>query len=286
MLNSFFHAPSLSTKPDRDYDYGGFGFSLASLTSEGTVVIKGNVYDGKFQDSINSGETIGYNQWLNVDIANNTISGHTDDGIQIEGDTVNVRVWGNTVTSDHGYSNIASQTGHYGPAYVFRNLFVLTSGAYCFKYGGTEPSFVFHNTCYSSVTSATVVSDDGTGQVFRNNIFATANADILGNAGPGGSGSLANSFDYNLYYRVTNTTLVYHWNGTLTNYDTLGDFTAATGNEAHGVYGNPAYDGSYHITTGSPACSVGVVLPNFNDANSAWPHVGAGADLGFHEGCS
>ena len=55
------------------------------------------------------------------DIYHNYVRNSMDDGIEVEGGGLNVRVWGNYI--DYAsLSSIATTTVHYGPTYVFRNV--------------------------------------------------------------------------------------------------------------------------------------------------------------------
>lgn len=287
VLNSLFKAPSLASKPDQDSGVGGFGVQTGALASSGTVIIKGNTFDGKFQDPIGSTESYGYNQWNNSDIANNTISGYSDDGIQAEGDAVNVRIFGNTVTCDHGYSAIAQQSSYVGPSYIFRNLLISTKvGATgIFKVGGAAFSYYFHNTFDAIAGTGTIVwSGGGNGQVSRNNIVKTNTSSIIDfmYAGDATKGTPITDLDYDLWYQ-TSQNAAYRWNGTTT-YDTYASFQAGTGMETHRVVGDPMFlNAAREIDATSPAYNVGVTLANFNTATSAWPAFGAGPDLGYYE---
>ena len=276
VLNSLFHAPSLASKPDKDYDVGGFGVQMSTLAADGTIVVKGNTFDGKFQDAIGgTPESFGYSQWNNSDVANNTISGYSDDGIQTEGDTVNVRIWGNTVTASVGWSCLAQQTAFAGPVYVFRNVLIGTgSDQSIFKSNGASYVFAFHNTADASSTTDNVISGTTVNWVARNNIWLGSNYSILY-----GPGSLATgSFDYDLYYPNTNVCSAYP--------SSLADWKAAvSGQEVNAPA--PALPGflnaAKQIDAASPAYNVGVTLANFNTATSAWPSIGAGPDLGYFE---
>jgi hypothetical protein len=42
-------------------------------------------------------------------------------------------------------------------------------------------------------------------------------------------------------------------------------------------------DSTKRLSASSPAVNRGVVIPNFNDSNSAWPYSGSAPDLGANE---
>lgn len=296
LLNSTLLCPSLDSKPDKDFDIGGFGFSTFALGTEGTVVVKGCTITGKFQDSVGSSEAIGGNQWNNSDILDNVISGFSDEGIQCEGDSINVRIGNNRVTCGNGFDPVGQGPGWYGPSYLYRNLLVisLSTAANAFKFGGNAYPHIFHNTIDNAGVTADLLAGAGAeGIRCRNNIFLCSNADMLYLVGKGGSQSESNRFDYNLYYRVTNLNIVFHWNNNAANdYDTVAQFYSGTlavdgfGQEEHGISGsNPNLQGSLRtILSSSPAYRTGVTIPNFNDANSAWPASLAGSPcMGYFE---
>ena len=44
----------------------------------------------------------------------------------MEGDDINLRIWGNDITANNGYSAIAMASSFVGPVYVYRNLIRMT----------------------------------------------------------------------------------------------------------------------------------------------------------------
>jgi hypothetical protein len=44
-----------------------------------------------------------------------------------------------------------------------------------------------------------------------------------------------------------------------------------------------ANNSNFHLQSTSPCIDIGVIIPGFNDANSAWPYVGSAPDLGAFE---
>src|SRR5262249_7024484 len=90
-------------------------------------------------------------------------------------------------------------------------------------------------------------------------------------------------FDYNLGIVTSGASFAYLWNGATT-YDTFATFRSGTGQEAHGVNADPAFiDSALHIDASSAAVDRGVVIPNFNSLDSAWPYVGSAPDIGAFE---
>lgn len=289
LLNSILLCPSLASKSDGDFNTGGFGFNTGVQGAEGTFIISGNIFTGKFQDAIGSDENFGGNQWNNSDIFNNEITGFVDEGIQCEGDVTNLRIYGNKVTDTNGNDCIGQGAGYIGPTYILRNLLIKTGGiaSQVFKFGGNQFARVYHNTVDNQVSTADVITgaaNTEVGILALNNIFRCTNADMLFRIGAGGVGSEANRFNYNLYYRQINTNIINTWNNNAAlNYDDVASFFAAQGQEENGISGSdPNLQGALRtILNTSPAYRVGVVIPNINDVNSAWPFQGVAPDMGY-----
>jgi hypothetical protein len=197
------------------------------------------------------------------DIYGNLVRGAWDDGIEAEGGNANVRIWGNYL--DQTATGIASTVTHYGPLYIFRNVYDRSRklserrpeaddrGPFA-KAGATREwgggrRYLFHNTllqAQGSLGAGTAVSGNSkeplTNTVTRNNIWRIwkPSWDVIEEAG--GSG---NDFDYDLY-----------------------SARVPAGAEKHGVRGTDA----------SAGVDAGVVIPNFNDG-----YRGRAPDIGARE---
>ena len=247
-----------------------------------TLVIADNTITGSFWDAIGNGVNSLINTMENSDFCRNTLTGFQDDSIEMDGGSVNLRVYGNTGRSS-SFSLLSEAGTMVGPSYIFRNTFVNTKGdGSGLKQGhnGIGPCFIFHNL----FQTAGAGSNEAIGQaggtaysenhVFRNNIIvATGNAYY--------KEGRSNSYDYNVLYSGTYT-LVSAWNGSGT-YDTLASFRSGTGQEMHAINADPLLNTDKTLRSGSPAIDKGVTLPNFNDANSAWPSSGTAPDIGAFE---
>jgi hypothetical protein len=253
-------------------------------TSGGTFVFEGNTITGGFRDGI-GGEGAGAGV-DNYDVDRNTVSGTKDDGIEMDGDNMNTRIWENVVTDAGGNSDLSNAPSVVGPVYVFRNVFLNNSfrPGVAIKLGGADAyAFYFHNSIDSTTNAALADYDSGytTNHTFLNNVIVF-HPDAIENF------SSRNTLDYNLYWQQTSE-FVFHWNdgSSAKNYDTLAAFQAETGQEAHGMHADPAFlDDALNLSTSnptSPAIDRGKVLVNFNDPSSAWPYAGALPDLGARE---
>ena len=210
-----------------------------------------------------------------TDIYGNRISHAWDDGIEAEGGNRNVRIWGNYL--DLTATGIASTVTHYGPLYVFRNVYNRSRkmserspdaddrGPFA-KAGATQEwgggrRYFFHNSVLQPGNSlgagAGISGNSGqplTNTVSRNNIWQIWKAHWESINEAGGSG---NDFDYDLYNGKLNT------------------YRAA---EKHGITGVPIYEREFQLAPRSPGVDKALRVPNFNDA-----YVGAAPDIGAQE---
>jgi hypothetical protein len=266
------------------FDGPGTGVAWFGCT---TCVIKGNLVTGQFRDAISADDdTAG----IDVDVYNNTVSGYVDDGIESKGQNVNTRLWGNVIIADRADTCIAANTDNhptvaYGPIYIFRNTCRVTSannkGQTTYKINGPAPMYLFHNSIDSSLAplpwDGYVMNAIVNPLVALNNILKSSGS-LIG----GGSTALA-AFDDNLGIVTSGASWAYNWNGSTT-YDTIAAFRTGTGNEAHGLNADPLFtDTALHIGANSPAVDRGVIIPNFNTVDSAWPYSGSAPDIGAFE---
>ncbi|HEX9562706.1 MAG TPA: Ig-like domain-containing protein, partial [Gemmatimonadaceae bacterium] len=258
------------------------------------------VYSGDeqhyFNDSIGGAENFSATGFPgpDSDIYANIIMNSWEDGLEIEGGGRNVRVWGNYL--DRTTTGISSTANHWGPLYIFRNVYNRSrqfsqvpldsdERIYAFKSGnggtfGAGRRYVFHNTLLQAPPPSGSVHPLGAGKgisapnsnspltntVSRNNILHVWQS-WEPSISDYGTGNTSNDFDYDLY------------NGRIEAYQ---------GAQSHGIAGTPVYaeghgwssesGGLYALAPTSPGYDRGARLPNFND-----DYVGAGPDVGAHE---
>lgn len=247
----------------------------------GGHVIADNAISGNFRDGIGGeGNTWQDGPVNNSDIARNTSIGVSDDGLEIEGHNINVRIWGNDITNNTGNAMLGIAGCYVGPLYVFRNFLHGTNALPATKTGQCPgPGYFFHNTI--NVTGAALgdgISDLGGAPSsdnfqYYNNIFKTARYSIY-------RGGRSNLYNYNLYNAGSAVADEYNTTG---HYVTLANFQANTPHEDNGVEGDPLLNANGTLQSGSPARNVGVSIANFNDSNSAWPASGSAPDMGAFE---
>ena len=283
VLFNEFYSQSLTNFniPGEAWDQAGAAIYInSSPSSIGTFVFKNNIINAGFRDCIgNATESWGNGTMDNSDIAYNFVTGCKDDGIQMEGDDVNLRIFGNIIDANVGWSTIGLEPALVGPVYVFRNVLKLHSShaGYAAKMSGS-PGFVIwiHNT----IDTTGGGGSDGLGgsgtkpsQAIYNNIIRTSGIGLDGF----GSGSIANG---NLYF--CNGTYFNNWGGN--SYSSVSAFRSATGNESAGKQGDPLFlNSNKEIGTNSPAYNAGILLANFNTPDSAWPFLGSAPDIGAFE---
>lgn len=257
------------------WDQNGSGVGMYGTGAEGGFVVKGNTFNAGFRDCIgNGGESWGDGFRDNSDILNNNVTGCKDDGISMEGEDVNLRVGGNFVDANRGYSTLAMAPHLVGPVYVYRNVFYQHGAAgYCGKlYEGSQGyGFFIHNTCHATNGSDGFDGNGNPNDNFYNNIIMSTNNCMRGF----GSTAKANGNLYQCGSYFSN------WGGA--SYSSVTAFRSGTGNEANGKQGDPLFENvQKQIDFASPAHDAGIVLANFNTADSAWPSSGA-PDIGAYE---
>ncbi len=260
---------------------------------QGTV-IRRNTITGYF-------DAIDVNYWppalgyvKDVDITNNTLADCLDDGAELEGSNhTNVRFWNNAVRRCK--SGVSLDPVLRGPIYVFRNtMFQIADEG--FKVGTAKLSkeglasvgaaYAYHNTVHAvgrGTNGDGVACTDApsyASQTYRNNIWYVGRY-VIDHANCTSNGV---TFDYDLMGTTDGTRFV-QWDKQ-TRYATLSDFQkigqAKSARQGIAIFVDDSA-GDLHLVPASPGIDSGVALPGFNDANSPWPAVGTGPDVGAFE---
>ncbi|MCX7047559.1 MAG: right-handed parallel beta-helix repeat-containing protein [Candidatus Sumerlaeota bacterium] len=284
--------------------------AISFMYGRGRYVVRYNEFFGDpthhFNDSMGADRNFSFEGYPNrdSDIYGNYIAYCWDDGLEIEGANMNVRVWGNYITET--YHPIATAAVSLGPLYIFRNVAHI---------GRTGPKHAYGQSFMKSGGSRTKNGYFGDGRVYllnntvlilpgkdpqingglsdgdrtlcnyvtRNNILqvpapnnSTGSAKSTASTAPSDlpfsisdtHNSGANSFDYDLY------------NGRL---------RAVAKSELHGIVGVPIYapgagfdlktmTGNFTLAPNSPGHNSGAPLPNFTEA-----YTGPAPDIGAHQ---
>ena len=213
------------------------------------------------------------------DIYGNLVSHCWDDGLEVEGGSRNVRVWGNYITQC--MNMIGNAPASIGPLYIWRNVVTRSQsqpgagGMHFLKMGYadgeqwmTGQMYIFHNTLFRSDEWLPTGGLGGNRIVkhtmSRNNILQVRAAkDYSASENKQNSD---NDFDYDLY------------SGRI-----------PSGQERHGQRGEPAYAthsgfdpatliGRFQLASESPGAGGGEVIPNFSDG-----YTGSAPDIGAHQ---
>ncbi|WP_269537516.1 right-handed parallel beta-helix repeat-containing protein [Cerasicoccus fimbriatus] len=248
--------------------------SIIMSMSDGNHVIRNNDLVGSENHRFNDTIEGAYNNKVNggpyrdTDIQGNIMFFSNDDGIELDGGQMNVRMFNNWIQSS--LCGISTAPTIYGPSYLFRNLIVLEGEErghtnFAFKVGGNrtqEPgiNYIFHNTVYSH-SKALRGGNWGKGPTpiqTRNNLIALG--DILYPQIAQGD------FDYDMLRPGAMDPARDEW-------------------QQNGVEGVEEFRnrtaGDYRLSQGSPAFNRGVHLPMVNDGFS-----GSAPDLGAFPGNS
>lgn len=247
-----------------------------------------------------------------IDIYNNDIHVTGDDFIEGDGGSHNIRIMRNRGLNA-AHTGLSAQPIFGGPAYYIRNVVYNTPVA--LKFSNPAGVFVLHNT---------IVAENSTNQQvanahFANNLFMGTDR-ATGIASLGGPTPYS-TYDYDGFRPNPGVEAQYRWNGALPgaaapappaagggrganqgpSFRTLREFSAATGQEAHGIevdydifeglrppnpppsaaaLGKPyeAADLNFTLKAGSKAVDAGTVIPNVNDG-----FAGRAPDLGALE---
>lgn len=278
LFNCVLNAPSTAyATPRSEGPLGG----VEANGGVSNIVVKGCTIDGRFRDGIaQTPENLDAGFLSNSDFLNNTLLNIGDDNIQAEGNSNNVRIGNNRITG--GTSCLATQESYIGPVYYYRNMCNLNdtgTGPTGWKGFNGAGAFFFHNTMEISIGGSDLMAQGTNHGLYQvaNNVLVSNNAGNILYASLG-------TFDYNVYYRSNSSQIISDSFGTTNDYTSLVTFFMDTGQEEHGINGNPSLQGTLKtILNTSNAYNSGVTLLNFNDANSAWPAVNGAPDRGYYE---
>lgn len=239
-----------------------------------------------------------------IDIYNNDIHVMADDFIEADGGVHNIRVMRNRGVNA-GQCGLSAQPVFGGPAYFIRNVVYHIPNGYALKFMSKPAGlFVLHNTFIADNRNTEIFSNAH----FRNNLFLSADREHR----PVAAFPMAtnySTYDYNGYRPNKGAGSQYIWisppAGRLRDYDmtakdaksfaTLGEFSAASGQEQHGLevdydifrnlhapdtakrYGlYYASELDFRLRTNGKAVDKAQVLPNINDGfNGSAPDPGA-----------
>ena len=249
-------------------------------------------HDGIGVSTYGTPESDPHRRASSIDIHNNDIHMSGDDFIETDGGVHNIRVYNNRgVNAAHG--GYSAQPVFGGPAYFIRNLLYHVPSGVAFKFSAKAAGlFAYHNT----IIGEQVAGDPTSNMHYRNNL-------ILGRDTPArgvmtwSNATAARSSDYNGFRPNAGVAEQYRWlspgdGGILyepssadwRTFASLADFTAATGQEEHGIEVDfdifldmtppdptrrhavyHSKDLNFGLRPGSRAVDAGVRIPTVND---------------------
>ena len=266
------------------YEAGGVVVYGSSSANTGNV-IRRNIFSHMFDGShLYSDDETGPTS--NMDFHDNIVEFANDDCIETDGAGTNCRIYNNIFRSFLTGVSVAPAAG--GPTYIMRNLFTAweTHGGYVgypvkFNVSSsltTDWVYLYHNTCYTAVSGQPGFwfkeYSNWNNIVSRNNIYAGSDYALE-------SSSSQNpvDFDYDDLYTSASGKLI-TWSGA--RYATVADFSAATGQETHGLSNAPGFlsvgANDFTLASTSPLIDKGAVIPGINDG-----YLGSAPDMGRYE---
>lgn len=261
----------------KTWDFGHpLGFEAMSfIQSKGNHVIRYNLiystpnhYIKDVLGGANDGDS--GNLRSDSDVYGNILSGTRDDGLEIEGFNINVRIWGNYVsdvfkaisTASIGYNRSHKTDNGIGPLYIWRNI-IMDAASSATKIRGDGGYYFLHNTVMESVPLALEAPDPSRSPEIKwhglvlNNIIGSPKAQRYRNIEDASEWT----FDSNLYAAKREDVLV------------------VEGWERNGIFGvKPEFEKvgehTYYIKEGARGLGEGQPIPNFS-LGSAKPDMGA-----------
>jgi Right handed beta helix region len=257
------------------------------MTGRGTVIRRNTFHDLFDGFGVCPGETAALTN--ETDVHDNLIHHCGDDGVEVDGQSSNVRLWDNTFHDV--LVGISVAPVYTGPTYAIRNVIhrlgagnsSYTGIAFKFNsgYDTSGPIYLFHNTCDSHFPGNTAlgIKSPGTWEmiVSRNNIWSGTEY-ALSNANP----SQPLDLDHDNLFNSVLGELAW-WAGLSDRHlNTLEELQSATGQEPHGISLEPGFtdaaDGIYTLSADSEMIDHGVAIPGIND-----DFAGDAPDIGAHE---
>lgn len=278
---------------------GGEGWYIADNTIVGDTPATTESFAGEGVElNQTSGHTVAHNSITNVadgisyastnvDIFGNDIFDTSDDGIEPDYGTANVRMWGNRI-HNAVHNGISFQPQNGGPWYIVRNQ-IVSSKESPLKFRTTDRFVLVHNTIVNWAKMMCCNEHHLLAAYGRNNLWVSVQGGQIW-----GFGQSVSDWRTDLDYDG------FDW-GTVTNpftyaavtHSTLSSFSAASGLERNGrqiskscfeVFNVPAQSPAsvppqvMTLLSGCPAVDAGAILPGLNDG-----FTGTSPDLGAHE---
>lgn len=255
--------------------------------SQGNHVIRYNEFfsdeDHYYNDILGAGSNGSYRGFpgADSDIYCNYIADCWDDGVEVEGNGRNIRIWNNYI--EHTLMAIGNAAISVGPLYIWRNVSGSSFSPPGSSWGMTHGNFLKMG--YAG--SADWMS--GTQYIFNNTIFQERNRGCNGLGGDGRIIRHCTTRNNILHVRLENRRSIAvnsEHNGNDFDYD-LVSAAFPPGHEKHGIKGKPSYvqgagfdfetkKGMFQLAPASVGIDTAMVIPNFCEVlNENRPDMGA-----------
>ena len=267
-------------------EHGALYVSNDEYSGHGTIFYKNFVHD--YFDGVKIVGTEELEYASNSDVVDNRFFHLSDDGVETDGYSSNVRITGNRFENLLAGVSVAPAEG--GPVYIVRNLMVdLNNVAFTdyettaikFNYDGeiSGEIFAYHNTAvtFEAENAGLSVSNHSnwTGLTLANNIWqGTLNGMYyyLNN-------ELPVDQDYDLLFAASSDDSLFLYQGE--DYATVDAYFEVSGRCANCLSGSPAFvdgpGGDYQLQASSPAIDRAIKIPGINDRSYSGdaPDIGA-----------
>lgn len=239
---------TLSGQPVSGYTKSGI---YLYNTSDSVVADNIADYNSDAGIKLNYGAT---RNWIGRNQANHNARGYTRAAPGID-----VRSGGNTIEANIAHDNEDTGIQIYAGAsnnLVVRNV-TYDNGDHGIDVSSSPTQRIIGNTVYNNVAAGINVEGSSTGVTVMNNIAVDngiGSPRTHGNIRVDKTSTTGTTLDYNIYHLTAVDTMVI-WGST--SYKTLAAMRTASGQEAHGIQGDPLWmnpgGGDFHLASGSPA---------------------------------
>jgi hypothetical protein len=282
--DTVFDWPWDAVKDGSGLETGGV-YCYDPMTGRGNV-IRWNTFHDYF-DGINCNPSNSAAVTNETDIYENEVFRCGDDGIEVDGQSSNVRLWKNIFHDV--LAGISVAPAYTGPTFAIRNL-IYNIGAGNHSYSGLSfkfnsgydksgPMFLFHNTCHAGREGSDGLAIHSPGEwTFihsRNNIWSGMNYAIANQ-----NASQPIDFNYDNLYTERENELVWWEDLDDRHLETLEEVQTILGIELDGINVNPVFSdpasGDFTLKSGSPLIDKGLLIPGINDTfHGTAPDIGA-----------
>ncbi len=282
--DTVFHWPWDAVKAGSGLETGGV-YMYDPVTGRGNVIRYNTFHD--FFDGLSCTPSQNAALTNETDVYENLFYRCGDDGVEVDGQSSNVRLWENEFYDV--LAGISVAPVYTGPTYAIRNI-IHKIGAGVHSYSGLSFKFnsgyddsgaiyLFHNTCYAARdgSDGLTIHSPGAWTVIysRNNVWSGMDYAISNS-----NTSQPIDFDYDLLFTEREGELVWWADIDDRHLETLEEVRTVLGIEAHGIHARPDFvnpsNGDFNLAPNSPLRDAGVILPGINDHfNGAGPDIGA-----------